>query len=261
MKFNLIYIGALICLICSSCSNYNKIVKGDNYAEKFELANSLYEEGEYLRSIVLFEQIYQHSPKSGEGELAYYRLGQSYYKSEDYYMAAYDLSSYVQRFPYSNKNEDVMFMAALCNVNNSPQPSLDQTETNEAINSVQLFIDRYPETKYLDSCNQIIDRLRHKLETKDYTHVTLYSKTEKFRAAVSAASIFLEKYPGSSYTEEVYYLMVKNSYYLAMNSIESKKLQRIEDTYERMRNFEAVFNESKYSKELESYINRLESKE
>ena len=261
MRENWIYIGAFVCLVFASCSNYNRIVKGDNYAEKFDLANSLYDEGEYLRSIVLYEQIYQHSPKSGEGELAYYRLGQSYYNSEDYYMAAYYLSSYVQRFPYSNKNEDVMFLAALCNVNNSPQASLDQTETNEAINSVQLFIDRYPNTKYLDSCNQIIDRLRFKLETKDYTHVTLYAKTEKYRAAVSAASIFLEKYPGSTYSEEVYYLMVKNSYFLAMNSVESKKSKRIEDTYERMRNFEAAFKDSKYRKELNTYINRLETKE
>ncbi|MDB2408363.1 outer membrane protein assembly factor BamD [Crocinitomicaceae bacterium] len=246
---------------CVSCSSYNKVVKGDNYAQKFETANALYDDGEFLRSIVLYEQIYQHAPKTGEGELAYYRLGQSYYKSEDYYMAAYYLSSYVQRFPYSSKNEDVMFMAALCNVNNSPQPTLDQSETNEAINSIQMFIDRYPETKYIDSCNQIIDRLRLKLETKDYTHVTLYSKTEKYRAAVASAVIFLENYPGSSYTEEVFYLMVKNSYYLTINSVESKKSQRIEDTYERMRNFEAVFNDSKYSKELKTYINRLGTNE
>ena len=261
MQIRLLYIGALICLFSTSCSNYNKVIKGDDYVKKFDLANSLYEDGEFIRSIVLYEQIYQHSPKSGEGELAYYRLGQSYYKGEDYYMAAYYLSSYVQRFPYSNKNEDVMFMSALCNVKNSPQHSLDQSETNEAINSVQLFIDRYPDTKYLDSCNQIIDRLRFKLETKEYSHVTLYSKTEKYRAAVSSAVIFLENYPGSMYSEEVYYLMVKNSYYLALNSIESKKSQRIEDTYERMRNFEAVFNDSKYSKELQGYVNKLETNE
>ena len=55
--------------------------------------------------------------------------------------------------------------------------------------------------------------------------------------------------------------MVKNSYFLAMNSVESKKSQRIEDTYERMRNFEAVFKDSKYRKELNTYINRLETKE
>ena len=57
MRENLIYIGAFVCLIFASCSNYNRIVKGDNYAEKFDLAKSLYDEGEYLRSIVRDEQI------------------------------------------------------------------------------------------------------------------------------------------------------------------------------------------------------------
>jgi len=253
-----IYLFVLVVLIYS-CSEYNQVVKGDNYQRKFELANSLFDEEEYVRSIVLYEQIYQHSPKSGEGELAYYRLGQSYYKSEDYYMAAYYLSSYVQRFPYSKKNEDVMFQSVLCNVNNSPEPSLDQTETNEAINSIQIFIDRYPETKYLDSCNKIIDRLRFKLETKEYTHVGLYAKTDKYRAAVASAELFLEHYPISVYNEEVFYLMVKNSYFLTVNSVESKKKQRIEDTYERMRNFEAVFHDSKYQRELKQLVGRLES--
>lgn len=248
----------VIVALMISCSDYNEVVKGDNYQRKFELANTLYDDGEFVRSIVLYEQIYQHSPKSGEGELSYYRLGQSYYNSEDYYMAAYYLSSYVQRFPYSKKNEDVMFQSALCNVNNSPGASLDQTETNEAINSIQLFIDRYPETAYIDSCNKIIDRLRFKLETKEYTHVGLYSKTEKYRAAVASAELFLEHYPISVYNEDVYYLMVKNSYYLTINSVEIKKKQRIEDTYERMRNFEAVFHDSKHRKELRQLVERLE---
>ncbi len=244
-----------------ACSNYNEIVKGDDYSQKFQLANDLYENGEYVKSIVLYEQIYQHAPKSGEGELAYYRLGQSYYNSEDYYMAVYYLSSYVQRFPYSQKNEEVMFKAALCNVQNSPQVSLDQAETNEAINSVQMFIDRYPSSKYMDSCNRIIDRLRYKLEKKDFTHVQLYSKTERYRAAVTSAEIFMENYPASDFNEEVFYLLVKNSYYLAINSVDSKKTQRIEDSYERLRNFEAVFNNSKYSKELNALISRLETNE
>ena len=78
-----------LCLVLVSCSNYNEVIKGDDYVKKFELANQLFDNEEFLKSIVLYEQIYQHSPKSGEGELAYYRLGTSYYKSEDYYMAGY----------------------------------------------------------------------------------------------------------------------------------------------------------------------------
>ena len=113
----------------------------------------------------------------------------------------------------------------------------------------------------MDSCNRIIDRLRFKLEKKDFTHVQLYSKTERYRAAVSSAEIFMENYPASGFNEEVFYLLVKNSYYLAINSIESKKTQRIEDSYERLRNFEAVFNNSQYSKELNMLISRLETNE
>jgi hypothetical protein len=52
--------------------------------------------------------------------------------------------------------------------------------------------------------------------------------------------------------------MVKNSYYLAINSVESKKSQRFEDTYERMRNFEAVFHDSEHRKELRQLVERLE---
>ena len=111
----------------------------------------------------------------------------------------------------------------------------------------------------MDSCNRIIDRLRFKLEKKDFTHVQLYSQTERYRAAVSSAEIFMENYPASEFNEEVFYLLVKNSYYLAINSIESKKTQRIEDSYERLRNFEAVFNNSQYSKELNMLIRRLET--
>lgn len=248
-----------LCLVVvlTSCSNYNEVIKGDDYLKKFELANELYDNEEFLKSIVLYEQIYQHAPKSGEGELSYYRLGQSYYNSDDYYMAGYYFSSYIQRFPYSVKNEELMFLAAMCKVKNSPETALDQTETEEAINAVQLFVDSYPTTVLMDSCNDIIDRLRFKIESKEYSHVMLYSKTERYRAAVASAEIFLEKHPSSIYAEEVFTACVMNSYYLTINSIESKKSARIDETIERMRKFEADFPGSSEIKPLNQLVNKL----
>ena len=249
-------LGASI-LILSACSNYNEIIKGDDYVKKFELANALYDGEEFLKSVVLDEQVYQHSPKSGEGELAYYRLGQSYYQSDDYYMAGYYFSSYIQRFPYSPKNEELMFLVAMCKVKNSPQSALDQTETEEAINAVQIFVDSYPQTVLMDTCNQIIDRLRFKIETKEFNQVLLYSKTERYRAAVASAEIFLEKYPSSTFAEIVLSKMVRNSYYLTINSIESKKSVRIDETIERMRKFEADFPGSDDLQSLNQLVNKL----
>jgi outer membrane protein assembly factor BamD len=151
---------------------------------------------------------------------------------------------------------------ALSSVKNSPEYSLDQTETEGAINSVQEFIDRYPNSSLVDSCNRVIDRLRFKLELKEYEHVKLYDKTENYRAAVTAGEIFVENYSKSKYCEEVYYLIVKNSYLLSINSIESKKVERIEKTWERITNFAILYPNSAYSREVKSIESKLnQSKE
>lgn len=244
-----------------SCSDYRKIVNGDDYQLKFELSNKLYDKAEFERSIVLFEQVYQHSPKTSEGELCYFRLADSYFKLEDYNMAGYYFNSFVERFPYSKKSENALFLKSLCSVRNSPEYALDQSETIIAINNVQQFIDVFPQSILVDSCNKIIDRLKFKLELKDFDAVKLYSKTENYKAAVSSCEIFMDKYMNSMFSEEVNYIYVKNSVFLAKNSIESKKEERIEKSKERFLNFVKNYEKSIYFKELNSLINSFSVKQ
>ena len=78
------------------CTGYNKVLKSDDYTSKFEMANELYDDGQELRSIALYEQVYQRMPKTGEGELAYFRIGKGYYLAGDYYMAGYYLGPFHQ---------------------------------------------------------------------------------------------------------------------------------------------------------------------
>ena len=267
------YISVLLFAISiASCSDYNKIVKSDDYALKLATANDYYERGAVvgsdgkvkvndntvLRSITLYEQIYQRMPKTGEGELSYFRIGKAYYYAEDYYMAGYYLGVFPQRFPYSAKGEEAMFLSAMCGVKNSPESTLDQNETEVALNDLQLFIDHYPDSPLIDSCNHIIDRLRTKLETKSFSAVLLYSETESYRAAVSSALTFIEDYPLSSFNEEVNYLLIKNSTNLAINSVEIKKMERIEESIERYRNFVSLYSESKYIKSLSIGNDKME---
>ena len=241
---------SLVLIVLSGCSAYNDVLKGDDFAAKFELANGLHEDGDYDKCIVLYEQVYQHAPKSSEGELSYYKMAKSYYEDGDYYMAGYFFGSFVQRYPYSLRNEESYFLTAMCSVNNSPKWSLDQTETYAALNAVQSFIDKYPNSPLVDSCNTIIDVLSYKLEFKDFNKVLQYSKTENFKAALAYADIFVGKYPLSIHDEEVQFLAVKNGYYLTINSIESKKKERVEETITRYRNFVSEYPASEYLNEL-----------
>lgn len=247
----------VIAALSSACSDYSVILKGDDYSKKFSTANELYEKStktSFGKAIVLYEQVFQHAPKTAEGELSYFLMAKSYFGSGDYYMAGYFFGSYVQRYPYSQRNEEVFFLAALCSVNNSPKWSLDQTETYAAINAVQEFIDKYPKSVLVDSCNKILDDLSYKLEFKDYNKVLLYDKTENFKAAVSYSDFFTENYPLSIHDEEIRYIGVKNAFYLAQNSIESKKRERIEETIARYRTFVSDFPASEYVKSLQALL-------
>jgi outer membrane protein assembly factor BamD len=237
-------------LVLGSCSEFQKVVKSDDYQLKFDRANQLFDNQKYNKSIVLYEQIYQNSPKSDQGQVSYYRLAKSYYNLGDFYMAGYYFNSFIQRYPYSSKVEESLFMVAMCSVKNSPEFHLDQEETNLAINKIQQFINEYPESQLVDSCNRIIDNLRFKIEVKEFETVKLYSKTESYKAGATAAQLFLENYPRSRFIEEAWVLFVQNSFFLAKNSISSKKKERFEQTIERYRNFASLFSNSTYIKEL-----------
>ena len=238
----------LVFTILASCSEYSKVIKEDDYVRKFEMANDLYENeptnASRNKAIGLYEQIYQRLPKQGEGELAYFRIGKAYYENSDFYMAGYYLGVFPQRFPYSPKAEEALFLSAMCSVHNSPEFSLDQLETEVAINNLQQFANRYPNSPLVDSCNNIIDGLHFKLETKSYEAVMLYAKTENFRATVSSALVFAEDYPMSVFREDVQFTLVKNSYFLAKNSIDAKKIERTQEAIERYSTFVAAFPES-----------------
>lgn len=277
---------AIVATAITSCSGYNELLKSDDYVRKVEAADVYYKEGvagkikyrknekriekkgpirkekygatKLNRAIALYEQIYQQEPKSAEGELAYFRIGKAYYFVGDYYMAGYYLGMFPQRFPFSAKGEEALFLSAMCSVNNSPAHSLDQTDTELAIRDLQSFIDRFPQSNLVDSCNNLIDGLRFKLEKKAYEAVVLYDKTQNFLAAVTSAETFMEDYPLSGYKENVLRMAVHNSYLYAINSVDKKKEERIAKTTERYNTFVAQFPESEFLKELQNEQKELE---
>lgn len=250
MKFTFYILFTL--LILSSCSTYNKVLKGDNYDKKFALANDLYDREKWTQSIALFEQVYQRVPKTSEGEISYYRIGMAYYMVEDYYMGGYFLNSFFDKYPRSTKIEEAFFIKTLCSVKNSPISSLDQQETEIALNDVQQFIYLFPNSNRIDTCNKIMDNLRFKLEKKEYDNVKLYDKTLNYRSVITTAETFINTFPNSIYKEEVHFLKIKNLVFVAKNSVDDKKLERIEKAIETYRNFANQYPESKYKKEVDN---------
>jgi outer membrane protein assembly factor BamD len=248
----------LILIIISACSEFNKVLKSDDNDYKKERAIEYYHEKEYLNAATLLEDIIPYYKLTPDGEMLYYYYCMSNYYLGDYYLASYYFRRFINQYPNSKYTEECQFLSAICSVKNSPEYALDQTETFNAIDQLQIFIDMYPYSNRIDTCNQIMDRLSFKLETKDFESSKLYYQTENYKAAVVALKNFLQKHPHSTYSEEAMYLLVLSSFELGINSIESKKLKRLEATLKSYRKFANEFPDSKRLNELKSVNKKTE---
>lgn len=240
-------------LFLSACSEYNKVLKSNDPDLKYAKSVEYFNDGECYKALPLLEELLSVVKGTQRAEDVYYYYAKVHYCVQDYYLANYYFKTFTKTFSTSPRAEECLFLAAMCNYQLSPNYSLDQQDTRAAIGEFQLFLDRYPTSELKDSCNTMMGDLRGKIEDKDYEVAKLYAKTEKHQAASIALQDFLTAYPLSKYAEEASYLVIKSQFLYANNSIDSKKLERYEETTKSYLNFVGRFPESSYLKECEGY--------
>lgn len=250
-KFSLgIVLGAML---LSSCGDYNKIVKSNDYEFKYKKAVEYYEDGEYVKSGTLFQELVNIYRGTTRADKIYYYYAKSMIGQKDYLMAGHYFSSLVKEFPGSEYAEEAYFMVGYCSYLMSPKARLDQTITHEAIDALQLYINLYPYSDKVEEANRLIDELNDKLEYKSYLNAKLYYDFDNYKAAVVAIGNSLNKYPDTKYREDLMYMLLKSKYLLAMLSVEDKKQERLSSALDEYFTFVDEFPESKYKKEVDKF--------
>ena len=217
----------LIVVGFSSCSEYQKALKTEDVAVKFEEATKQYESGKYSKAIRLFEQIAPSYRGKPQAEKMFYMFSQSYYKTKQYYLSGYQFESFAAGYPKSDKIEEASYLGAKSYSMLSPVYSLDQTDTDKAIEKLQNFIDAYPNSSYLAEANVVVKDLREKLEKKAYLNAYGYYKISDFKSAMVALDNFIIDYPGTPFKEKALFYKFDSAYQLATNSIASKMQDRL----------------------------------
>jgi outer membrane protein assembly factor BamD len=259
-------VGLFALLTLYSCDRYSKLLKSTNYDLKLAKAKEYYDKGQFIRSSQLYEELIPVMKGTDKAEDVYYHYTWSEYYLGDYILSQYHFKYYTRQFPMGKHVEECYYMSAYCYYLNSPNYKLDQTYTKNAIKEFQSFIDLYPESTRLDTCNLIIDELRFKLEKKDYEIIKQYFNLSDWKATIVAAKNYIREYPSSIYNEEMYMLIIDSYYSLAINSIPSKKEERLDGAIENYVKFLDLYPNSSYlsraeniysnSKRLKENINR-----
>jgi outer membrane protein assembly factor BamD len=256
--FNAVALLSLFAWLLSGCSEYNKVLKSTDINYKFTKAKEYYDGEYYYKSLPILEELIGLTRGTQLAEEVYFLYAKSHFGVKDYYLANYYLKTFTKTFANSPRSEECLFLAAECSYQLSPTYSLDQTDTRNALDEYQIFLDKYPNSHLRDSANHQMERLNMKLEKKAYENAYQFAKTLKYKAATSALKDFVKDYPGSVYREEAMYLIVKCQYMLAEGSVEEKKLERMRAVAENYRTFAAAFPDSKFLGDAEDYFRKSE---
>jgi outer membrane protein assembly factor BamD len=217
----------LLVVLFSSCSEYQKALKSEDIAVKYDVSSRMYEKGKYEKAIRLFEQIAPSYKGKPQAEKLFYMYSQSLYKTNQFYLAGYQFENFSSSYPKSEKQEEASFLGAKCYSKLSPVYSLDQTDTDKALEKLQNFIDTYPSSTYLTEANAIVKDLRFKIEKKAFENAKQYNTISDFKAAQIAFDNFISDFPGTTFKEDALYYKFDSAYQLAINSVPQKMEERL----------------------------------
>jgi outer membrane protein assembly factor BamD len=263
MKYYLIFF--VLTALFFSCSPYQKALKSDDVGLKFHMADSLYNVGEYRRALKLMEQIVPAYRGKPQAEKLMYIYSDTFYELGDYYLSGYQFERFSNSYPQSEKAEEAAFKGAKSFYHLSPRYSLDQKDTHTALEKLQNFINKFPNSEYMPEANKLVSELTTKLEKKEFEVAKQYHRISDYNAAIKALDNFILDHPGSVFREEAHFLKFKAAYDLAIRSV----IFRVEDRLITSRTYYNAFirnyPESKFRPEADEIKrdieNRLQNKQ
>ena len=249
--------------ILSSCSEYQKVLKAEEIAPKFKMGEALYNEGKFAKAQRLFAQVVPKYSGKPQAQKLMYLYAKTYFELREFRTANYQLERFVSSYPKSEKVQEAAFLAVKSFYMLSPVYSKDQSETKDAIEKLQVFINTYSSSEYAVEANKLIKELDFKLELKAYSIAKQYNEiapgyTKDFQAAIKAFDNFVFEFPGSTLKEDALFYRLDSAYQLAINSVNYKKEARLNKAKDYYTAFKNSYTDSKYNESLDKIASELD---
>lgn len=260
----------LVFFIVASCSEYQKVLKSDDIGLKYSTAVALYEKAEagegnvkrnYKRANRIFEQIVPEYRGKPQAQKLMFLYADTFYELKNYLSSGYQFERFAETYPESEKLQEALFKSAKSYYHLSPEYNLDQTDTHKAIEKLQAFINRFPESENLDEANDLVTQLRVKLEEKAYSIAKGYHRRLDYIAAMAAFDNFIERYPGSPFTEMALFYKFDSAYKYAMNSYRYAMEERLATAEEYYEEYVEDFPEGEFMKEATASLTEINKKQ
>ncbi len=251
-----IFIIVFLSSILLSCNEYQKLLNStDNDTDKYNAAEKYYNDGEFRRANALIEQLIPSYRGKPQGERLVFFFADSYFQIKLYYSAAIQFENFIKSYPNSQRIQEAYFMEAKSYYMLSPLYTLDQDDTYTGIDKLQVFINRFPNSEYVPEALELMDDLQNKLEEKDFEISKQYYTIRDYTSAIKALDNFVADNPGTIFREEALYYKWLSQFEIAINSIESRIVDRVTELERSLDNFLRNYPDTIFIEDLSEKIN------
>ncbi len=259
MKTSLLLLFAA--LLLSSCGEYQKLLRSDDISAKYTTAVDLYKEKKYKKALKLMEQIVPAYRGKPQAEPLMFRYANTFYELGDFYLSGYQFERFESAFPKSDSVEVAAFKSAKSYYELSPRYSLDQEDTQKAMDRLQDYLNKYPDSPKRQEANALVLELRRKLEKKDYEVAKQFLRISDYKAAIEAYDNFVADHPGSIFRKNAFLERSEAAYLLAINSVPYKVQGRLQTAKNFFENYLKYYSEdTELKKEADKLIENIDSR-
>jgi outer membrane protein assembly factor BamD len=255
---------ALLAAVMTSCGEYQRAQKSNDYDYKFDYAKRAYEQKRFSQAATLLQDCITVFKGSDRAEESLYLLAMSHYENKDYVNSGAYFKSYYTRYPKGKYTEVARFFCGYGYYLDSPEAQLDQTGTLQAIEELQAFLDYFPRSDKASIAQNAIFELQDKLTLKQLQNAQLYYNLgnymgNNYESAVIVARNAVKDYPYSKYKEDLELLILKARYQEANMSVDERKSDRFREVVDEYYSFINNYPDSPNRNEAEN-IYKIASK-
>lgn len=257
MRTKNIIILLLTMLTIVSCGEFQKLQKSTDPELKFTKAIEYFNDKKYSKAQLLFDDVSAYYKGTERSEEVLIYLARCYMGQKDYASAAEYYSAYTRNYPKGEHIMEATFMLAHSYYMDSPDARLDQEQTKKAIESYQLFVERYPESQYVQQAYDEMQEMTDKLAEKELYSARLYYNLgtylgNNYLSAETVAKNAIKHYPSNKHMEEFSWIILQAKYKQLEYSVNEMKEDRARNTQDEYYSFITEYPESKHRKEAEA---------
>lgn len=230
LKKNTFFILISIFIIVTACGKDDNLIKKPEKIPPlnvlYKAAFDLYEQGDWNRSIELFQKVETRYSFSEWAPRATLMIMYIYYEAGESIKALEYANKFKKTNPRNKNINYVDFIIALTFYERINVVSRDQTNTRAALKQFQSILKKYPNSIYAEESKYKIDLINEQLAGNEMYIGRYYMKKGKWIAAIKRFQIVINQYDTTIFSKEALHRLVE-IYYRLGNINEAKKYAAI----------------------------------